>query len=117
MQDWKPVKNVSGLENERTHYKSAVSCLPAAHPRSHCACSVPGTSADVLLYRNKPKTLLPLDNHTLWSSYRTAPGEPWLGPFKTNITDDTSNIHAGTLPDGRVFLVSNVMLNLVRDPL
>ena len=83
---------------------------------SHC-CSVPGSSADVLLYRNKPKTLRPLANHTLWSSYRTAPDKPWLGPFKTNITDDTSNINAGLLPDGRVFLVSNVMLNLLRDPL
>jgi hypothetical protein len=78
---------------------------------------VPHSPADVLLYRNKPKTLLPLENHTLWSSYRIAPGEPWIGPFKTNITDDTSNINAGTLPDGRVFLVSNAMLNLLRDPL
>ena len=53
----------------------------------------------------------------MWSSYRTAPDQPWQGPFKTNITDDTSNINAGTLPDGRVFLVSNVLLNLLRDPL
>lgn len=79
--------------------------------------SVPGTSADVLLYRNKPKNLLPLENHTLWSSFRTSPGGTWYGPYKTNITDDTSNINAGTLPDGRVFLVSNVLLNLLRDPL
>ncbi len=71
----------------------------------------------MLLYRNKPKTLLPLENHTLWSSFRTSPGDDWQGPFKTNITDDTSNINAGTLPNGRVYLVSNVMLNLIRDPL
>ena len=109
--------NISGLENERTHYKSAAASSIAARVHSLHACSVPATSADVILYRNKPKTLRPLDNHTLWSSYRTAPGEPWQGPFKTNITDDTSNINAGTLPDGRVFLVSNVLLNLLRDPL
>jgi hypothetical protein len=78
---------------------------------------VPNSAADVLLYRNKPKTLRPLKNHTLWASYRESPDEPWQGPFKTNISDDTSNINAGTLPNGRVFLVSNVMLNLLRDPL
>ena len=29
-QDWKPVLNISGLENERTHYKSAAACSLAA---------------------------------------------------------------------------------------
>jgi len=35
----------------------------------------------------------------------------------TNISDDVSNLNCGTLPDGRAFLVSNAMVNIVRDPL
>ena len=36
---------------------------------------------------------------------------------ETNITDDVSNLNAGNLPDGRAYLVSNALVNYIRDPL
>jgi hypothetical protein len=85
---------VTTIENERTHY-----VVPGSHPQ-----------ADVILYRSH--------GNLLHASTRTAPDGPWTTPPAiTNITDDVSNINAGVLPDGRVFLVSNAMLNIFRDPL
>eukprot|EP00008_Paramoeba_atlantica_P013319 CAMPEP_0201482680 /NCGR_PEP_ID=MMETSP0151_2-20130828/6942_1 /ASSEMBLY_ACC=CAM_ASM_000257 /TAXON_ID=200890 /ORGANISM="Paramoeba atlantica, Strain 621/1 / CCAP 1560/9" /LENGTH=361 /DNA_ID=CAMNT_0047865479 /DNA_START=346 /DNA_END=1428 /DNA_ORIENTATION=- len=94
-QDWSEVrKNISIIENERSHY-----LLP--------------DGGDVILYRSRGGSL----PNWLYSSIRTSPEDPWPTPQQTNITDDVSNLNAGNLIDGRAFLVSNVLVNVVRDPL
>ena len=79
--------------------------------------SVPGSQREVLLYRN---------NHSKETAYfcfsaRAGPHEPWSEPAPSGIPDSTSNMNAGTLPDGRVFLLSNpstratLVMSLSRD--
>lgn len=92
-QDWNDV-TVSTIENERTHYL------------------LPNQTGDVILYRNKGK----VPNH-LYASVRSSYDAPWSMVQETNITDDVSNINAGNLPDGRAYLVSNALVNYIRDPL
>jgi len=95
-QDWAVALNVSSLENERSHWR------------------VPGSDADVLLYRSHARVL--------YASVRPALGADWPVPTPTNITDDVANFNAGTFPvagglDGRAYLVSNALITLLRDPL
>ena len=95
-QEWAVALNVSSLENERSHWH------------------VPGSEAEVLLYRSH--------NHVLYASVRETVGAEWPVPVPTNITDDTANFNAGNFPtlaglDGRAYLVSNALLTLIRDPL
>lgn len=89
------------LENERAHYV------------------VPGTEetpsqVDVMLIRAKYTDTI---NHLFYSKRVGGVGQNWSVPVTTNIADDVSNINAGSLPDGRIYLVSNTMPNIVRDPL
>ncbi len=93
-QDWAVPLNVTSLENERSHWR------------------VPGSDADVLLYRSH--------NRVLYASVRTSVGGAWPTPVPTNITDDVANFNAGNFPstaglDGRPFLVS-VRLAAPRPP-
>ena len=95
-QDWAVALNVSSLENERSHWR------------------VPGSDADVLLYRSH--------NRVLYASVRGSVGGAWPVPAPTNITDDVANFNAGNFPasaglDGRPYLVSNALITLLRDPL
>ena len=95
-QSWRVALNVSSLENERSHWR------------------VPGSDADVLLYRSH--------NRVLYASVREGLGDEWPVPVPTNITDDVANFNAGNFPtsaglDGRAFLVSNALITLIRDPL
>ena len=95
-QNWTVALNVSSLENERSHYK------------------VPGSSAEVLLYRSH--------NRFLYASVRESLGDTWPVPIITNITDDVANFNAGNFPltnglNGRAFLVSNALITLLRDPI
>lgn len=90
--------NISGMQNEETHY------------------IVPGTyqtddQIDVLLYRNT--------NKKLWFSVRNNGIDGnWSYPLETNLPDDVSNINSGMFDDGTVYLVSNLMPNPAgRDPL
>jgi hypothetical protein len=85
--------NQPNISNERTHFE------------------VPGRDSTVLLYRSTVGTL------NLHASVRSHPDAAWVGPLLTNIPDDNANLNAGPLPDGRVYLLSNAMPNLVRDPL
>jgi hypothetical protein len=87
--------NVSGIENERALY------------------AVPSAKANVLLYRSRLYKTDYQINH-LYASVRTDPSAAWPAPVATNIRDDVSNLNAGVLPDGRVFLVSNAMPQLFR---
>lgn len=88
-----PWNNFPNISNERSHY------------------IVPGGGADVILYRSSRGIL------NLHASTRTGAGGSWVGPNLTNIPDDNANLNAGTLPDGRVYLLSNAMPNIFRDPL
>ncbi len=72
------------VANERTHWE------------------VPGaTDTDVILYR--------MQDHSLWASTRhnSTDQKAWTLIQSTNIPNDNSNINAGPLPDGRVYLVHN----------
>ena len=65
--------------------------------------TVPGSQREVLLYRN---------NHSKDTAYfcfstRAAPSESWSEPAPSGIPDSTSNMNAGALPDGRIFVLSN----------
>lgn len=95
-QNWTVALNVSSLENERSHY------------------NVPGSSAEVLLYRSH--------NRFLYASVRESLGDTWPVPIITNITDDVANFNAGNFPltnglNGRAYLVSNALITLLRDPI
>ena len=73
----------SAIGNERTHYE------------------VPSGGGDVLLYRT--------DRPVLYASTRAAGGgqDAWVGPTPTDIPTDETNINAGPLPGGAVYLLSN----------
>jgi hypothetical protein len=95
-QNWTVALNVSSLENERSHWR------------------VPGSDADVLLYRSH--------NRVLYASVRQAVDSEWPVPAPTNITDDVANFNSGNFPttpgfDGRAFLVSNALITILRDPI
>ena len=65
--------------------------------------SVPGSQREVLLYRN---------NHSKETAYfcfstRADTKEQWSKPAPSGFPDSTSNMNAGTLPDGRIFVLSN----------
>jgi hypothetical protein len=100
-QPWSDTKNVTGLENERSHY-----VVPGSSPQT-----------DVILYRSRlHKEVKEGPNH-LYASVRSSPSGAWTLPIPTNITDDVANFNAGVLPDGRIYLLSNAMINVFRDPL
>jgi hypothetical protein len=42
---------------------------------------------------------------------------PWVGPLATDIPSVGSTMASGPLPDGRIWLLSNSLINVVRDPL
>lgn len=95
-QNWTVALSVPSLENERSHWR------------------VPGSDADVLLYRSHDRVL--------FASVRQSVGAEWSVPAPTNITDDVANFNAGNFPldnglDERPYLVSNALITLLRDPL
>ena len=96
-QNWTVAMSVPHMENERTHYVA------------------PATGDDIILYRTRNPELLV--NYLYYSIRTSASGGEWSYPQPTNITNDVANLNAGTLPDGRVYLVSNVMTNIFRDPI
>lgn len=91
------------IENERAYYK-----VPPTVGEKRVDDEV---ATDVILYRSRVKNQI---NH-LYASTRH--GNTWSEAIETNIADDVSNLNAGNLPDGRAYVVSNVMPNVVRDPL
>jgi hypothetical protein len=97
-QDWS-VPKAAGLANERSHF-----LIPTSQETD---------MIDTLFYRcNKVNC-----SNYLWVSQRnqdknTSTNE-WSLPVKTTILNN-NNLHTGTLPDGRIFLLNNLM---DRDPL
>jgi hypothetical protein len=78
--------------------------------------TVPASNrSEVLLYRNS-KTM-----HYLCFAERSGTAADWSEPAPAAFPDSGSNINAGTLPDGRVFVLSNLrsrqqlVLSLSRD--
>jgi len=95
-QSWKDYT----LGNERTHYT-----VP------NNGSNDPTSTHDILLYRSNKDPYL-------YASERTKPGSDSWGSIKaTDIPNDTANINAGSLPDGRRYLLSNAMPYKIRDPL
>lgn len=72
---------------------------------------LPGDAGDVLFYRVPTQ-----DKLKLAASVRLRGGN-WSAAQITSISDDHANINAGRLPDGRVYLLSNTMPFVYRDPL
>eukprot|EP01043_Picozoa_sp_COSAG02_P041669 COSAG02_NODE_3474_length_6681_cov_29.310696_6_plen_465_part_00 len=72
---------------------------------------VPGTQEDVLVYR--------AEGQVLCFSQRSGGNRGnWSAPSSTRLTDIHSNMNAGTLPDGRIYLLHNPILGKTeRDPL
>jgi len=103
-QDWAEALNVTGIENEESHYS-----IPGSNPQ-----------VDILLYRSRLHPEWYKINH-LYASVRRTPTGNWTIPVPTNITDDVANFNLGKLPDGRVYLLSNAYtdpyLGEIRDPL
>lgn len=67
--------------------------------------TVPNSTADVILYRGSTGGFV-------WAATRSnmsAGQDVWQGPVATNIPNDESNLNAGALPDGRVYLVNNAV--------
>ena len=84
-QIWDTISFDIGMSNERTHY-----VLPQSKGMQ-----------EMILYRSG-KT------HTLWASKRNGTSqEGWSPVVETDIPNDKSNLNAGPLPDGRVYLVHN----------
>jgi hypothetical protein len=72
--------------------------------------NVPNSTAEVIIHRTK--------DHELGFTWRGDPadGVTWEAQRPTTIKDADSNINAGVLPDGRIFLASNACTK-GRDPL
>jgi len=71
--------------------------------------TVPNSTEEIILHRTK--------SHKFAFTHRTAVGQPWSNQSETEIPDARSNLNAGSLPDGRIFLVSNPCPSGKRDPL
>jgi hypothetical protein len=70
--------------------------------------SLPNQTGEVILHRTR--------NHELSYTYRETVNTPWTQLSVGHIPDSDSNLNAGTLPDGKIFLTSNPCTK-GRDPL
>ena len=80
------------IGNERAHYMKPVTGAASAQ-------------SDVILYRSGV-------NGVIYASLRanaSAAQSTWGAPLPTNISNDESNLNAGALPDGRVYLLHNAV--------
>jgi hypothetical protein len=66
---------------------------------------------DVVFNRDGNRT------YKLPASLRNSSTDPWAAQVYTNIPDSESDFDAGNFPDGRPFLLSNAMPDVIRDPL
>ena len=106
-----------GLANERAHWDLP----PSTRER------LGGDYSDVIVYRSHSAALFAsVRKSRNSSSSRDATTDKhsvhptqtdWLPINLTNIPNDDSNINAGTLPDGKIFLLSNAAPHTARDPL
>jgi len=97
-QTYASLSKADRLANERTHWT-----VPASNTAF--------AGADVLLYRCSSGFFYAS------SRLRGASAGDWSTPALSAVPNDNSNLNAGTLPDGRVYLVHNPLLGKVRDPL
>jgi hypothetical protein len=97
-QDYEHLPAAAALANERTHWQ-----VPASSSSAGWA------GADVLAYRSH--------SSALWASARAPGSSAWSQVALTPIPNDDSNVNAGRLPDGRVFLAANAVPHRGRNPL
>jgi hypothetical protein len=91
-------------------YASLSTSLGLANERAHW--NLPQGAGDAIVYRSHAGAL--------YASVRppgSAKQTDWPPVALTDIPNDDSNINAGTLPDGRVYLVSNPLPHAAREPL
>jgi hypothetical protein len=67
----------------------------------------------VKLYRDLGK---PVSHHN-YASFSVDGGEEWTAPTRTDFIDGCARTNAGTLPDGQVYIISNIDPDGARDPL
>lgn len=91
------------LENERCHYIVPPSPTNGEEQDEE-------DQVDIILYRTRVAGEV---NH-LYAGSREGIDSNWSDIVETNIADDVSNINAGNLVDGRAYLISNAMVNVVR---
>ena len=91
-------------------YAGLSTSLGLANERAHW--DLPGGNGDTLVYRSHAGAL--------YASVRprgATSQAAWTPVVLTDIPNDDSNINAGSLPDGRVYLVSNSLPHAAREPL
>ena len=97
-QPYAPLSPADRLANERAHW-----IVPAHNAQF--------AGTDVIMYRCGSGFFYAS------SRLRGAPAGAWAPVALSGVPNDNSNLNAGTLPDGRVYLVHNPLLGKIRDPL
>ena len=95
-QEYERLPAAARLANERSHW-----VVPAG--------TAAWGGADVLVYRSH--------SSALWASARLPGAAEWSEVALSPIPNDDSNVNAGALPDGRVFLAANAVPHRGRNPL
>lgn len=90
-----------GIANERTHWKLPESTVEKLLKTGR------GNTTDIIVYRSH--------DSALYASART--NGQWAPIEITTIPNDDSNINAGSLPNNRIYLLTNPTPHSVRDPL
>ena len=67
----------------------------------------------VKLYRDLGKPV----SHFNYAAFSFDNGKEWTAPTRTDFIDGCARTNAGTLPDGQVYIISNIDPNGARDPL
>lgn len=57
------------------------------------------------------------ESDRLYAADSSDDGESWSQPVETNFLDSTARFSSGSLPDGSVYIISNLGAHLVRIPL
>ena len=108
--DLRTLANISTPPCARSSSTKCEACVDGCGNTTKCERThyqLPGMAGDMILERGQHKQLLYAHRHGMV-------GGAWGSADNTSIPDVNSNLNAGTLPDGRVYLVSNPCPNLTQ---